>query len=351
MTYEEFIEVLSGHHTRSPVIVAELSGNHNRSLRRACELIEVAASCGVDAVKFQTYTADTITLNTESSDFVVNKPGSVWHGRSFYTLYEEAHTPWEWHVGMVAKAKALGLQWFSSPFDNSAVDFLETLGPACYKIASPEIVDLELIAKCVRTRRPLIMSTGMATVQEIDEAVRVAKSNGCTKLVLLKCTTDYPASPENSNVQTIPHMAELFGCPCGLSDHTLGIGAAVAATALGAVMIEKHLTLRRSDGGPDSHFSLEPGEMKALVQETKEAFLSLGRVQYGPQDVERASLQGRRSLYITTDMKAGDVFSHRNVRSVRPGYGLPPKYLEVVIGRKIKRDAVAGTALDWDIVS
>jgi N-acetylneuraminate synthase len=335
---------------KAPMIVAELSGNHNGELGRALQLIEAAASCGVDAVKFQTYTADAITLDIDKEEFVVNDPGSVWHGRSFHSLYKEAQTPWEWHAPMVARAKELGLQWFSSPFDNSAVDFLETLGPAFYKIASPEIIDLALIAKCAQTRRPLVISTGMATISEIDEAVRSARRNGCEKIVLLKCTTNYPALPENSNVRTIPHMAELFGCPCGLSDHSTGIGSAVAATALGAVMIEKHLTLRRSDGGPDSHFSLEPNEMKLLVTETKVAFQALGKVVYGPQGNEKASMQGRRSLYITTDMKAGESFSESNVKSIRPGYGLPPKYLDVLFGKKISKSVKAGTPVTWNLI-
>jgi N-acetylneuraminate synthase len=290
-----------------PLIVAELSGNHNGKLERALELIEAAADCGVDAIKLQTYTADTITLDVARDEFMVQKPGSVWHGRTLHSLYAEAHTPWAWHAPMVEKAVALGLQWFSSPFDFSAVDFLETLNPPCYKIASPELIDLPLIKRCAQTGRPLVMSTGMATVSEIGEAVAVAHENGCERLVLLKCTTDYPASPKNSNLATMAHMAALFGCPTGVSDHTLSIGAAVAATALGAVLIEKHLTLRRADGGPDSHFSLEPEEMKALVKECHTAWASVGVVQYGPQSAEKGFMRGRRSLYIAADMKSGEV--------------------------------------------
>jgi len=335
---------------RAPWIVAELSGNHNRDLKRALELISAAADCGVDAIKLQTYTADSITLDLTTKEFVVNKPGSVWHGRTFHSLYSEAQTPWEWHTPMIQKAKELGLHWFSSPFDKTAVDFLDKLDPICYKIASPEIVDLPLIAQCARTGRPMIISTGMATVSEIGEAVDTARRNGCTSLILLKCTTDYPSSPINSHLRTIPHMGELFGCPCGLSDHTLGIGAAVAATALGAVLIEKHLTLRRADGGPDSHFSLEPHEMKALVDETRVAFQALGKVQYGPLEEEKASMQGRRSLYVTADLKAGEVFTAANLRSVRPGYGLSPKHFGKIMGRKAAKDAVAGTPMSWDLV-
>lgn len=335
---------------RPPLIVAELSGNHNQQLDRALKLVEVAADCGVDAIKLQTYTADTITLDIARDDFVVNNPSSIWHGRTLHSLYQEAHTPWEWHQPLIERANQLGLAWFSSPFDFTAVDFLENFHPPCYKIASPELIDLPLIKRCAQTGRPLIMSTGMANVSEIGEAVEAARAYGCEKFVLLKCTTDYPASPETSNLRTIAHMAELFGCPTGVSDHTLGIGAAVAATALGAVLIEKHLTLRRADGGPDSHFSLEPHEMKALVKETKVAFQALGRIQYGPQETEKASMQGRRSLYVTTDMKAGQVFSESNVRSVRPGLGLSPKYLEVILGKKINKAVTAGTPVSWDLI-
>lgn len=334
----------------APWIVAELSGNHNGDLGRALDLIDVAADCGVDAIKLQTYTADTITLDIPKKEFVVDKPGSVWHGRTFHSLYQEAHTPWEWHAALAQRARECGMEWFSSPFDATAVEFLETLAPACYKIASPEIIDLPLISQCARTGKPMVISTGMATVSEIGDAVDTARRNGCDSLILLKCTTNYPSSPETSNLRTIAHMAELFGCPTGVSDHTLGIGAAVAATALGAVLIEKHLTLRRAEGGPDSHFSLEPHEMKALVKETKVAFQALGKIQYGPQETEKASMQGRRSLYVTTDMKAGEVFSESNVRSVRPGLGLSPKYLEVILGKKINKAVPAGTALSWDLI-
>jgi pseudaminic acid synthase len=350
MVNKEFVEVLCGHQTRPPVIVAELSGNHNQSLNRAIELIDAAAECGVDAVKLQTYTADTITLEISRDEFLVNNPNSVWHGRALHSLYEEAHTPWEWHAPIIDRARRRGLAWFSAPFDFTAVDFLETLKPACYKIASPEIIDLELIAKCARTGRPLIISTGMASVQEIGDAVDTARSNGCRQIIILKCTTNYPASPETSNLRTIPHLSKTFDCPCGLSDHTLGIGAALAATALGAVMIEKHLTLSRNDGGPDAHFSLEPSEMSLLVEESKNAFFSLGRVQYGHQEAEKASMQGRRSLYITQDMEEGDVFSELNLRSVRPGYGLPPKYLNIILGKKINRKVTAGTPCRWDLI-
>jgi pseudaminic acid synthase len=330
--------------------VAELSGNHNQSLPRALALIEAAADCGVDAIKLQTYTADTITIDAPQDDFHVRKPGSAWDGRSLHSLYQEAHTPWEWHRAMVDKAITLGLEWFSSPFDATAVDFLESLAVPCYKIASPEIVDLPLIRRCAATGKPLFMSTGMASVVEIAEAVDAARGAGCQRLVLLKCTTDYPASPEHSNLRTIAHLAELFGCPAGASDHTLGIGAAVAATVLGAVVIEKHLTLNRADGGPDAHFSLEPAEMKSLVRECRVAQAAVGRVSYGTQQVEAGYKRGRRSLYICCDLRAGDVLTAENLRSIRPGFGLAPRHYEQVLGKAVVCDVQRGTPLSWALL-
>lgn len=338
------------HRSAPPLIVAELSGNHNQSLDRALELIDAAADCGVDAIKLQTYTPDTITLDLDRDDFVVRKPGSVWDGRTLHSLYAEAMTPWEWHAPMVERAKTRGLDWFSSPFDFTAVDFLEQLAPPCYKIASPELVDLPLIRKCAQTGRPLVMSTGMASVEEIAEAVATARANGSGKLLLLKCTTDYPASPENSNLRTMAHLRELFGCPTGVSDHTLGIGTAVCATVLGASMIEKHLTLRRADGGPDSHFSMEPAELKQLVTECRAAWQSVGAVQYGLQKAEAQFSRGRRSLYLVQDVRAGDVLTPENMRSIRPGFGLAPKHYDLLLGRKLTRDATKGTPLSWDLV-
>ncbi len=335
---------------RPPLIVAELSGNHNQSIDRALGLVEAAAQIGVDAVKLQTYTADTITLDVAHPDFVVNNPGSVWHGRTLHSLYKEAHTPWEWHSALIQRAQELGLGWFSSPFDHTAVDFLEGFEPPCYKIASPELVDLPLIRKCARTKRPLIISVGMGSIEEIAEAVSAARSAGCEKLALLKCTTDYPACPGDANVRTIAHLSALFGCPVGFSDHTPGIGAAVAAVALGAVLIEKHLTLRRADGGPDAHFSMEPQEMAELVGECRAGWKALGGVRYGAGEREKPSLSGRRSLYLTRDLKAGELLSPENVRSVRPGFGLPPKFLDLIMGRKIARDAASGTPLSWDLL-
>lgn len=335
---------------RPPLVVAELSGNHNQSLARALELVEAAADCGVDAIKLQTYTADTITLDMTGDEFVVRKPGSAWHGRTLHSLYAEAHTPWEWHKPVIERAAALGLQWFSSPFDFTAVDFLETLGVPCYKIASPEIVDVPLIKKCAETGKPLILSTGMAGIGEIAEAVAAAQEAGASRMVLLKCTTDYPASAKDSNLLTIPHLAQLFGCPAGVSDHTPGIGAAIAATVLGAVLIEKHLTLRRADGGPDAHFSLEPHEMKSLVVESRTAWNSLGKVSYGPTAAEKDYLRGRRSLYISKDVLAGEFLTRENVRSIRPGYGISPKHLDAILGRKARCNLIKGTPVSWEVI-
>jgi pseudaminic acid synthase len=332
---------------RPPYIVAELSGNHNGCLERAHALVAEAAACGVDAIKLQTYTADTITLDAPSIDFHVCKPGSAWDGRSLYSLYAEASLPWEWHRPLVEQALSLGLEWFSSPFDFTAIDFLETLDVPCYKIASPELVDLPLIARAARTGKPLIMSTGMASLEEIGEAVTAARAAGATYVMLLKCTTDYPASPKDSNLSTIADLAVRFECPVGVSDHTLGIGASIAAAVLGATLIEKHLTLCRADGGPDAHFSLEPSEMAALVRECRAAHDSLGAVAYGPRESERGYTRGRRSLYICADLSKGDRLTPHNLRSIRPGFGLPPKHYEAVLGRTVKRDIPRGTPLAW----
>jgi pseudaminic acid synthase len=351
MTNADFLQTLTALScNRPPLIVAELSGNHNQSLERALKLIEVAAECGVDAIKVQTYTADTITLNVTRDEFVVNNPESLWHGRTLHSLYQEAHTPWEWHKPMIEKANELGLAWFSTPFDFTSVDFLETFQPPCYKIASPELIDLPLIKKCAQTGRPLIISTGMAAVEEISEAVNTARLNGCNNLVLLKCTTDYPASPENSNLRTMAHLADLFGCPTGASDHTLGIGASVAAAALGAALIEKHLTLCRADGGPDAHFSLEPAEMKSLVSECRTGWESVGGIRYGATSKERNYLRGRRSLYVCEDIKEGEELTPRNLRSIRPGFGLPPKHYESLLGKRVNRDVSKGTAVTWELI-
>lgn len=350
MTNEQLLQSLQGGHTHPPLIVAELSGNHNQSLEHAYELIDAAAWCGADAIKLQTYTADTITLDIARDEFVVNNPESAWHGRTLHSLYNEAHTPWDWHASMIERGQSHGLAWFSSPFDFTSVDFLEKLAPPCYKIASPELLDLPLIRRCAATGRPLIMSTGMASIEKIAEAVRTAQESGCSKPVLLKCTTSYPSSPENSNVRTIPHLSQLFDLNVGLSDHTMGIGAAAAATAMGATVIEKHLTLRRADGGPDSHFSLEPEEMRSLVTECHNAWRSLGTVHYGPTKPEKIYLSGRRSLYVTEDMKAGDVLSEKNLRSIRPGFGVEPKYYDLLLGKRVIQPVRAGTPFEWTLV-
>ena len=333
-----------------PFIIAEMSGNHNGSLDRALALIDAAAEAGAHAVKLQTFTADTITLDVESEEFVISDRDSLWHGRTLYELYKEASTPWEWHSEIMAHAVKRGLICFSSPFDSSAVDFLESLNVSAYKIASPEIIDHGLIARVAETGRPIILSTGMATLHEISEAIEVANAAGNTNIALLQCTSSYPASPENSNILTIPNMREVFNCEVGLSDHTMGVGAAVGAVALGATIIEKHFTLRRSDGGIDSAFSLEPSELEQLVIETERASLALGSVCYGPTASEIGGLFFRRSLYVCEDIKAGEKFSERNIRSIRPGLGLHPRHLKTVLGRVAKHDLKKGTPLNFDFI-
>lgn len=334
----------------APYIVAEMSGNHNQSLERALEIVEAAAKSGAHALKLQTYTAETMTLDLDKGEFFIDDPKSLWKGTSLYKLYEQAYTPWEWHAPIMRRAKDLGMACFSTPFDETAVDFLASLAVPCYKIASFENTDIPLIRRVAATGKPMIISTGMASIAELDESVRAAREAGCKDLVLLKCTSTYPASPESTNLCTIPHMRELFGCVVGLSDHTMGIGAAVAAVALGATMIEKHFTLRRADGGVDSAFSLEPEEMAALVTETERAWQALGRVCYGATEAERGSLVFRRSLYITEDMKAGDVLTRNSLRAIRPGSGLPPKYLEQLLGRKVNQAVKKGTPMQWELL-
>ena len=334
-----------------PFVIAEMSGNHNQSLERALEIVEAAAKTGSHALKIQTYTADTMTLDVKDGDFFISDEKSLWKGRSLYDLYQEAHTPWEWHEPIMRRAKELGLICFSTPFDDTSVDFLESLDVPAYKIASFENADIPLIRKVAITGKPMIISTGMATLAELDETVRTIREMGSEQFILLKCTSTYPAKPDNSNILTIPHMRDLFQCEVGLSDHTMGVGVSVAAVAQGATVIEKHFTLSRADGGVDSAFSLEPEEMTQLVVETKRAWQSLGRVQYGPTEAEKASMKFRRSLYIAEDMKAGDVLTPKNLRSVRPGMGLPPKYYDQLLGKKINKDMARGTALKWDLLS
>ncbi|WP_117017287.1 pseudaminic acid synthase [Aeribacillus pallidus] len=333
-----------------PFIIAEMSGNHNQSLERALAIVEAASKAGAHALKIQTYTADTMTLNLENPEFKIEDSDSLWKGHTLYQLYQQAYTPWEWHKPIFDRARELGMIPFSTPFDETAVDFLEELDVPMYKIASFENTDIPLIKKVASTGKPMIISTGMATVAELDETVRAAREAGCKDLVLLKCTSTYPASPENTNILTIPHMRELFDCQVGLSDHTMGVGVAVASVALGATVIEKHFTLSRADGGVDSAFSMEPDEMKALVVETERAWQALGEVKYGPTEKEKASLKFRRSLYVAKDMKAGEEFTKENLRIIRPGYGLEPKYYEQLIGRKVKRDIKMGTPVTWDIL-
>ncbi len=334
----------------APFIIAEMSGNHNQSLERALEIVEAAARSGAHGLKIQTYTPDTMTIDLNEREFRISDPKSLWAGTSLYQLYGEAYTPWAWHKPIFDRARELGLIAFSTPFDDTAVDFLESLNVPCYKIASFENTDLPLIRRVAATGKPLIISTGMATVAELDETVRAARGAGCKDLILLKCTSTYPATAENTNILTIPHLRELFGCEVGLSDHTMGLGVSVASVALGATVVEKHFTLNRADGGVDSAFSMEPAEMAQLVVETESAWNALGKVSYGPTDAEKKSIQFRRSLYVVQDLKMGDVFTGENVRAIRPGFGLPTKYLEVLLGKTVKQDVKRGTALTWDLL-
>jgi len=333
-----------------PFIIAEMSGNHNQSLEVALRIVEAAAKAGAHALKLQTYTAETMTLDLDEGEFFIQDPTSLWAGSSLYALYEKAHTPWEWHAPIFARARELGMLAFSTPFDETAVDFLESLDVPAYKIASFENTDLPLIRRVAATGKPLIISTGMASVAELDESVRAARAAGCKDLILLKCTSTYPASPENSHVRTIPHLRELFGCQVGLSDHSMGVGVAVAAVALGATVVEKHFTLDRADGGVDSSFSLEPAELASLVVETERAWQALGQVHYGVTEAERKSLVYRRSLYVTRDMVAGEAFSADNLRAIRPGLGLAPRHLDAVLGRTARQALKRGTALAWSLV-
>jgi pseudaminic acid synthase len=308
-----------------PFIIAEMSGNHNQSLDRALAIVDAAARTGAHGLKIQTYTPDTMTLDLDEREFHVSDNSSLWAGASLYNLYREAQTPWEWHQAIFDRARAHGMIGFSTPFDETSVEFLESLDVPCYKIASFENTDIQLIRRVAATGKPLIISTGMATVAELDESVRAAREAGCKDLVLLKCTSTYPATAENTNISTIPHMRELFGCEVGLSDHTMGSGVAVASVALGATVIEKHFTLSRADGGVDSAFSVEPQELSDLVVATE-----------------------RASLYITADVAVGEIFTRDNVRAIRPGLGLPTKYLDMILGKRAKRDLARGTALLWD---
>jgi pseudaminic acid synthase len=333
-----------------PFIIAEMSGNHNQSLARALEIVEAAARAGAHAMKIQTYTADTITLNVSGGDFFIADKESLWKGQSLHALYSQAYTPWDWHEAIMKRAQELGMICFSTPFDETAVDFLEKLGVPAYKIASFENIHLPLIRRVAATKKPMIISTGMASIAEIDDAVKTARDAGCEDLVLLKCTSTYPAEPTNCNLRTIPHLREIYGCEVGLSDHTMGVGVAVAAIAYGASVVEKHFTLSRADGGVDSAFSLEPRELEALVVETSRAWKSLGSVSYGPTEAEKKSLIFRRSIYVAEDVAAGEVLTQKNLRCVRPGHGLPPKFYDTLLGRKVNQDVRKGTPMRWDLL-
>lgn len=335
----------------SPFIIAEMSGNHNKSLENALKIVEVAARSGADAVKLQTYTPDTMTINSKASEFYISNPTSPWFGQTMYELYEKAQTPWSWHKQIFEHAAKLGILAFSSPFDESAVSFLETIDAPCYKIASFENTDIPLIKSVAATGKPIIISTGMATLAELDETVSVARNSGCNNLALLKCTSSYPAQPKDSNLITIPHLKKLFNCEVGLSDHTLGIGVAIAATVLGATIIEKHITLDRSEGGVDSSFSLEPHEFCQFVEEIRKAKEALGEVYYGATDSEKPARLRRRSVYIVEDIARGAPLTTKNTRCIRPGLGMAPKYYEKILGRAVKCDVKKGTPLDWDLIS
>ncbi len=331
-----------------PFLIAEMSGNHNQSLERALKIVEAAAKAGAHALKLQTYTADTITLDVSEGEFFIKDEKNLWKGKSLHQLYKEAYTPWEWHAPIMKRARELGMVCFSTPFDETAVDFLEGLNVPCYKIASFENTYIPLIKKIAKLKKPMIVSTGMASLAELDETVKTIKSLGLEDLVLLKCTSTYPATPENTNIRTIPHMRELFNVQVGLSDHTMGCGAAVASVAMGATVIEKHFTLSRADGGVDSSFSLEPEEFKTLSTESLRAWQSLGRVVYGVQsEQENKSRQFRRSIYVSEDIKGGEKLTTRNIRCVRPGLGLETKYFEEVLGQVASQDLKKGQPLKW----
>ena len=332
-----------------PYVIAELSGNHNGEIKRALELIDAAADAGADAVKLQTYTADTITIDHDGEGFVIK--GGLWDGRRLYELYQEAHTPWAWHEQLFAHAKSRGLHCFSSPFDSTAIDFLETLHAPAYKIASFEIIDLPLIRKAAATRKPLIISTGMANDAEISEAVEAARSAGNGGITLLHCVSGYPTPYEDINLARIKWLADRHDCAIGLSDHTLGIAVPIAAVALGAVLIEKHMTLARADGGPDSAFSLEPAEMKQMIDGVRVAFAAIGKADYGRTESEAGNVIFRRSLYAVADIAAGEPLTEGNVRSIRPGFGMLPKFLPDVLGRRAKVDIPRGTPLEMDLIA
>lgn len=332
---------------KEPFIIAEMSGNHNQSLSKALEIVDAAAYAGVDAIKLQTYTADTITLK---NSFTINDKSSLWNGKNLYELYNEAHTPWEWHKQIFDYAESKGLLSFSSPFDNTSVDFLQSLNVPAFKIASFENTDHLLIKKLAKTGKPIIISSGASNLSDIDESIRLLRLNGCNDIILLKCTSNYPALPINANINTIPVIKNLFDVQVGISDHTMGIGVPIAAVALGARVIEKHLTIKRSEGGVDSAFSLEPDEFKNLVTEVKVAFYSLGKVSMNIQESEEKSLFFKRSLYVIKDIKKGEIFTTEHLNSFRPSLGMPTKYYDSIIGRVSKYDIPCGTPLTLDLI-
>ena len=333
-----------------PFIIAEMSGNHNQSLDRALKIVDAAAKSGVHMLKLQTYTADTITINSRNSDFFINDKKSLWRGKNLYDLYKEAHTPWDWQEKIVKRSNKLGMLCFSTPFDETAVDFLEKINVPAYKISSFENVHLPLIKKVAQTGKPVILSTGLATKNEIEEAVETLKIGGCKEFALLKCTSAYPALPTNSNILTIPDLRKNFNCEVGLSDHTMGIGTALAAISHGATIIEKHFTLDRNDGGVDSSFSIEPAEMKILVEESARAWQALGKISYGPTGSEKSGINLRRSIYVVKDINKGEKITKKNIRIIRPGKGLAPKYFEEILGRETNQNLKEGTAFTWEFL-
>lgn len=334
----------------APYLIAEMSGNHNHDIDRAIAIIDAAADSGADAVKLQTYTADTMTLDVDAPDFRIEDEKSLWNGRNLYDLYTQAHTPWDWHGPLFEHAKSRGIQIFSTPFDPTSVDFLEDLGAPAYKVASFEMTDLRLIRKIAETGKPMIISTGMGSVAEVAQTVETARAAGAKDIIVLKCTSTYPATPANSHLATIPNMRDTFDCAIGLSDHTLGCGVAVAAVAMGAPLVEKHFTLRRADGGVDSAFSMEPVEWRMMREECDRAWQAMGEITYGGTKDEENSRIFRRSLYIAQDVKAGDELTPENMRIVRPGYGLEPKFYETLLGKRVARDAEKGTRVDWSLL-
>ena len=331
-----------------PFIIAELSGNHSQNYELACAMVDAAAKAGAHAIKLQTYTADSMTLNVRTDDFVISEQDSLWYGEALHGLYQKAATPYAWHEPLFERAKALGMLAFSSPFDNDAVDFLDKLHVPCFKIASFELTDLPLIAHAASKGKPLIMSTGMASLAEIEQAVACARSHGCDDIILLKCTSTYPADPGNTNLNTIPNMRNAFHCQVGLSDHTRGIGVSVASVALGTTVIEKHFVLDRTAGGVDAAFSLEPAELASLVTESERAWQAMGQVRYGGSQAEEAAKQYRRSIYVAEDIAEGEMLTEENLKIVRPAFGLAPKHWNVVLGSKARTALKKGTALHWE---